>query len=323
MSCAAGAAGASPQGAAAALHSVDPPPAHPCFHCCHCALLHPRICRGLEWAGIELDEGANAATVKGKEGDVSTFDSRVKVRTRFGDGMEWFEQVGRAAAASFHLMPAHILPRAPAPCLFSIILSAGAGASHRRAAGDCGADAGGGCLGTGQPEQPPAGHARAAQDSQHGGLRLAARPWDWPIPEPPCLRRDWRGLTPQLLEGGGAPAGPLSAPMAGPTPAGKPSHPRCNCSVLQRGGCMTAQDSVQEGRTEEPGVRRPERCSPPQLPPSGPAGRADCRICCAAEPPPPLAAAAAARACATAAARADSSAGSSRGSEASSSKGAT
>lgn len=41
--------------------------------------LRERICQDMKWAGVEVDEALNAATIKGKEGDVSTADSRVKV----------------------------------------------------------------------------------------------------------------------------------------------------------------------------------------------------------------------------------------------------
>lgn len=43
------------------------------------AEIRRRICADLEWFGIQLDEQANGATFGGKEGVVSTADSRVKV----------------------------------------------------------------------------------------------------------------------------------------------------------------------------------------------------------------------------------------------------
>ena len=38
-----------------------------------------RICDGLQWMGIELDEARNAATVNGKEGRIEREGSRVEV----------------------------------------------------------------------------------------------------------------------------------------------------------------------------------------------------------------------------------------------------
>jgi acetate kinase len=43
------------------------------------ASIRERICAGLGWFGIELDAGANAATVNGREGRISTADSRLAV----------------------------------------------------------------------------------------------------------------------------------------------------------------------------------------------------------------------------------------------------
>ncbi|MDX2029031.1 MAG: acetate kinase [Blastocatellia bacterium] len=40
--------------------------------------IRARICRGLEWCGLQLDETANAALVQGREGMLSAFDSRLK-----------------------------------------------------------------------------------------------------------------------------------------------------------------------------------------------------------------------------------------------------
>ena len=42
------------------------------------AEIRARICRGLEWCGLQLDESANAALVGGREGMLSAYDSRLK-----------------------------------------------------------------------------------------------------------------------------------------------------------------------------------------------------------------------------------------------------
>jgi len=41
--------------------------------------IRQRVCEGLDWLGIELDNKKNAATVGGKEGLISKKDGRVKV----------------------------------------------------------------------------------------------------------------------------------------------------------------------------------------------------------------------------------------------------
>jgi len=41
--------------------------------------IRERICRGLEWLGIEIDEQANAALFGGKEGEIGKPGSRVKL----------------------------------------------------------------------------------------------------------------------------------------------------------------------------------------------------------------------------------------------------
>ena len=45
------------------------------------ALIRSKICEGMLWAGIELDDARNADHVRGREGVISTDDSRVKVWT--------------------------------------------------------------------------------------------------------------------------------------------------------------------------------------------------------------------------------------------------
>lgn len=41
--------------------------------------IRQRVCDGLDWLGVELDQKKNAATVGGKEGIISKKDSKVKV----------------------------------------------------------------------------------------------------------------------------------------------------------------------------------------------------------------------------------------------------
>jgi acetate kinase len=41
--------------------------------------IRQRVCEGLDWFGIELDNKKNASTVGGKEGIISKKDARVKV----------------------------------------------------------------------------------------------------------------------------------------------------------------------------------------------------------------------------------------------------
>jgi acetate kinase len=43
------------------------------------AVIRQRICANLEWLGIEIDEQLNAEKVRGKEGEINTKKSRVKV----------------------------------------------------------------------------------------------------------------------------------------------------------------------------------------------------------------------------------------------------
>jgi acetate kinase len=45
------------------------------------ASIRSKICEGMSWAGIELDEARNTEHVRGREGVISTDDSRVKVWT--------------------------------------------------------------------------------------------------------------------------------------------------------------------------------------------------------------------------------------------------
>ena len=45
------------------------------------ALIRSKICEGMSWAGIDLDDSLNAELVHGREGIISTGDSRVKVWT--------------------------------------------------------------------------------------------------------------------------------------------------------------------------------------------------------------------------------------------------
>jgi acetate kinase len=42
------------------------------------AIIRERICQGMEWAGLELDKNQNQEMVGGKEGGISTADSRLK-----------------------------------------------------------------------------------------------------------------------------------------------------------------------------------------------------------------------------------------------------
>ena len=42
------------------------------------AIIRKRICQGMEWAGLALDKKTNDKTVNGKEGEISTADSRLK-----------------------------------------------------------------------------------------------------------------------------------------------------------------------------------------------------------------------------------------------------
>ena len=41
--------------------------------------IRQRICANMEWLGIEIDENLNREKIGGKEGDISTKKSRVKV----------------------------------------------------------------------------------------------------------------------------------------------------------------------------------------------------------------------------------------------------
>ena len=43
------------------------------------AVIRQRICANLEWLGIEIDEQLNLEKVGGKEGEINTQKSRVKV----------------------------------------------------------------------------------------------------------------------------------------------------------------------------------------------------------------------------------------------------
>jgi acetate kinase len=45
------------------------------------ALIRSKVCAGMSWAGIELDDARNAEHINGREGIISTDDSRVKVWT--------------------------------------------------------------------------------------------------------------------------------------------------------------------------------------------------------------------------------------------------
>ena len=42
------------------------------------AEVRTRICRGLEWCGLQLDENSNQNPTGGREGLISTHDSRLK-----------------------------------------------------------------------------------------------------------------------------------------------------------------------------------------------------------------------------------------------------
>jgi acetate kinase len=42
------------------------------------AMIRERICGRMEWFGLQLDKKKNAATVNGKEGEISTADARLK-----------------------------------------------------------------------------------------------------------------------------------------------------------------------------------------------------------------------------------------------------
>jgi acetate kinase len=43
------------------------------------AVVRQRICTGLDWLGIEIDDHLNSEKVGGKEGEINTKSSRVKV----------------------------------------------------------------------------------------------------------------------------------------------------------------------------------------------------------------------------------------------------
>ena len=42
------------------------------------AFVRERICKDLHWVGLTLDYDKNAATINGKEGDISTENSRLR-----------------------------------------------------------------------------------------------------------------------------------------------------------------------------------------------------------------------------------------------------
>jgi acetate kinase len=42
------------------------------------ALIRERICSGLEWMGMTIDPSKNGAMIQGKEGEISTADSRLR-----------------------------------------------------------------------------------------------------------------------------------------------------------------------------------------------------------------------------------------------------